>query len=222
VSFSLGQGEILGLAGLQGSGRAALVRALFGAPPAARGEIRVDGAPVRIAGPRDAMRAGIGLVPEDRKTVGLFDDMDVKLNVCMAGLPSHSRRGLLDAASLRRVAGRMRDELSIKMASVDAPVRSLSGGNQQKVLMARWLAIRPRILLLLEPTRGVDVGAKQEIVDLVLGLAAEGFACLVSSSELDELLQLSTRVLVMNRGRVAGELEGAAATKDQVILAATT
>jgi ABC-type sugar transport system ATPase subunit len=222
VSFAVAPGEVLGLAGLQGSGRAAVVRAIFGAPPAARGEVRIDGAPVRIASPRDAMAAGIGLVPEDRKTLGLFDDLDVKLNVGMAGLPSFSRGGLLDAARLRAEAGRMRDELSIKAASVDAPVRSLSGGNQQKVLISRWLAIRPRILLLLEPTRGVDVGAKQEIVELVLGLAAEGCACVVSSSELDELLQLSTRLLVMNRGRSVGTLAGAEATKDRVILAATT
>ena len=161
-------------------------------------------------------------MPEDRKTLGLFDDMDVKTNICMAGLSGWSRSGFLRLGNLRRVAGRMRDDLSIKAASVDAPVRSLSGGNQQKVLISRWLALRPRVLLLLEPTRGVDVGAKQEIVELVLGLAREGCACVVSSSELEELLQLSTRVLIMNRGRVARELDGAAATKDAVILAATT
>lgn len=222
VSFMLGRGEILGVAGLQGSGRAAVVRSLFGAPPAARGEIRVDGVPVRIGRPQDAIRAGIGLVPEDRQTLGLFDDMDVKSNICMAGLNGLSRRGFLDVAGLRRVAGKMRDELSIKVESVDAPVRSLSGGNQQKVLISRWLALHPRVLLLLEPTRGVDVGSKQEIVDLVLALAAEGCSCVVASTELDELLEVSTRILVMNRGRVAGELDGSTATKDQVILAATT
>ena len=222
VSFRVQPGEILGLAGLQGSGRAALVKSLFGAPPAARGEIRVDGTAAAIGRPQDAIRAGIALVPEDRKTLGLFDDMDVKTNICMAGLSGWSPGGFLRLGTLRRVAGRMRDDLSIKAASVDAPVRSLSGGNQQKVLISRWLALRPRILLLLEPTRGVDVGAKQEIVELVLGLAREGCACVVSSSELEELLQLSTRVLVMNRGRVARELDGAAATKDAVILAATT
>jgi ABC-type sugar transport system ATPase subunit len=222
VSFALGKGEILGLAGLQGSGRSAIVRSLFGAPPAARGEIVLDGVPTRIARPQDAIRSGIGFVPEDRKTFGLFDDMDVKSNVCMAGLDGFSRRGLLDLAALRRVAGKMRDELSIKVENVDAPVRSLSGGNQQKVLISRWLALHPRVLLLLEPTRGVDVGAKQEIVGLVLALATEGCACVVSSSELDELLEVSTRILVMNRGRVAGELDGSSATKDQVILAATT
>jgi ABC-type sugar transport system ATPase subunit len=222
VSFTVGKGEILGLAGLQGSGRSAVVRALFGAPPAARGEIRVDGLPVAVRRPMDAIRAGIGLVPEDRKTLGLFDDMDVKANVGMASLDRLSRGGLLDLAGLRRMASTMRDDLSIKAASVDAPVRSLSGGNQQKVLIARWLALRPRVLLLLEPTRGVDVGSKQEIVDLLLALAADGCALVVASSELDELLEVSTRILVMNRGRVAGDLVGSAATKDQVILAATT
>jgi ABC-type sugar transport system ATPase subunit len=168
------------------------------------------------------MRAGIGLVPEDRGTLGIFDDQDVKTNVCVAELRALGRGGLLSPARLRREAARMRDALSIKAASVDAPVRSLSGGNQQKVLISRWLALRPRILLLLEPTRGVDVGSKQEILDLVLGLAREGCSCVVSSSELDELLLLSTRVLVMSRGRVAREIDGASATKDQVILAATT
>lgn len=222
VGFRLRPGEILGLAGLQGSGRSAVVRTLFGAPPASAGEIRVDGRPARIRSPGDAIAAGIGFVPEDRKALGLFDDLDVKLNVCMAGLDGLSRRGFLDARRLREVAGRMRDDLSIKMAGVDAPVRSLSGGNQQKVLISRWLALSPRILLMSEPTRGVDVGSKQEIVDLIRGLASRGCTCVVSSSELDELVELSDRILVMNRGRVAQVLEAAEATKDRIILAATT
>ena len=222
VSFAVRPGEIVGLAGLQGSGRAALVRSLFGAPPAARGEVLVDGAKVALSRPGDAMRAGIGLVPEDRATLGIFDDQDVKTNVCVAGLRALARGGLLSPDRLRREAARMRDELSIKAASVDAPVRSLSGGNQQKVLISRWLSLRPRILLLLEPTRGVDVGAKAEIVALVRGLADEGCACVVSGSELDELLELSTRVLVMKRGRVVRELDAASASKDEVVLAATS
>jgi ABC-type sugar transport system ATPase subunit len=222
VSFQLQPGEILGLAGLQGSGRAALVRSLFGAPPPSTGQVLVEGRPVALGGPRDAMAAGIGYVPEDRKTLGLFDDLDVKANVGMASLDALGRGGFLDRAGLRRMASQMRDRLSIKVSSVDAPLRSLSGGNQQKVLIARWLALRPRILLMSEPTRGVDVGAKREIVDLIQGLAAEGCAVVVSASELDELLELSSRVLVMSRGRVARELRGGEATKDRIILAATT
>jgi ribose transport system ATP-binding protein len=223
VSFRLRPGEILGVAGLQGSGRSAVVRSLFGAPAATEGAIRVDGRPMRIRFPADAIAAGIGFVPEDRKTLGLFDDLDVKLNVCMAGLSGLSRRGgFLDTGRLREVTGRMRDDLSIKMAGVDAPVRSLSGGNQQKVLISRWLALRPRILLMSEPTRGVDVGSKQEIVDLIRALAAQGCSCVISSSELDELVDLADRILVMNRGRVARILEAGEATKDRIILAATT
>jgi ABC-type sugar transport system ATPase subunit len=222
VSFRLRRGEILGVAGLQGSGRAALVRSLFGAPPAAGGAIRIEGQPVVIRRPAQAIAAGIGFVPEDRKTLGLFDELDVKLNVCMAGLDGLARHGWIDRGRLRQVAGRMRDGLHIKASSVDAPVRALSGGNQQKVLISRWLALRPRILVLNEPTRGVDVGAKREIVDLVVALAAEGCSVVVSSSELEELLQLANRILVMNRGRVVAELEGAAATKDRIILEATS
>jgi ABC-type sugar transport system ATPase subunit len=222
VSFRLGNGEILGVAGLQGSGRSALVRALFGAPPPARGQLCIDGEPVRIDGPVAAMAAGIGFVPEDRKTLGIFDDLDLKLNLCMAGIGRFSRGGWLETRSLRRAAETMRDRLSIKAQSVDAPITSLSGGNQQKVLISRWLALKPRILLLNEPTRGVDVGAKQEITELIRTLADEGITFIISSSELEELLLLSDRILVMCRGRVAREFAAGEAAKEQLILAATT
>ncbi len=222
VSFRLGRGEILGVAGLQGSGRSALVRALFGAPPADAGEILVAGQRVDIRRPADAIRAGLGYIPEDRKGLGLFDDMDVKLNLTIAGIDRFSRAGVVNATELRRIAGAMRDSLSIRMRSVDAPVRSLSGGNQQKVLISRWLALKPRILVMNEPTRGVDVGAKQEISGLILRLAAEGYTFVISSSELEELIRLADRILVFNRGRVAREFSGGEATKDRLILAATT
>jgi rhamnose transport system ATP-binding protein len=221
VSFALRRGEVLGLAGLAGSGRSALARALFGAPPARSGQVLVGGRPRRIERPAAAVAAGIGYIPEDRNALGIFDDLDVKLNLCMAGIDRFSRRGLLDKRSLRRVAGGMRDGLSIRMQSVDAPIRSLSGGNQQKVLISRWLALKPSILVMNEPTRGVDVGAKQEITELVLRLAGEGYTFVISSSELEELLALSDRILVFNRGRVAREFPGSEATKDQLILAAT-
>ena len=222
VSFRLGKGEILGVAGLQGSGRSALVRALFGAPPPARGDLRIEGEAVQIDGPVGAMAAGIGFVPEDRKTLGIFDDLDVKLNLCMAGIDRFSRGGLLHTRRLRSLAATMRDRLSIKMQSLDAPVTSLSGGNQQKVLISRWLALKPRILLLNEPTRGVDVGAKQEITELIRSLADEGITFVISSSELEELLVLSDRILVMHRGRVSREFAAGEVTKEQLILAATT
>ena len=222
VSFTLRRGEVLGLAGLQGSGRSDLARALFGAPPAAAGGILVDGRPRAIRRPLDAMRAGIGYIPEDRKGLGIFDDLDVKLNLAMAGLDRFCPGGWVSGARLRRVAAGMRDSLAIRMQSVDASIRSLSGGNQQKVLISRWLALRPSVLVMNEPTRGVDVGAKQEITDLIRRLAGEGFAFVISSSELEELLLLSDRILVLNRGRISRELSGAEATKEALILAATT
>ncbi|MGA2763464.1 MAG: sugar ABC transporter ATP-binding protein [Spirochaetia bacterium] len=222
VSFSLQRGEILGVAGLQGSGRSGLARALFGAPPLTEGEILLAGKPTRISSPARAVRAGIGYVPEDRKSLGIFDDMDVKMNLCMAGIDRLSRGPFLDRAALRKVSTGMRDRLSIKMAGVDAPMRSLSGGNQQKVLISRWLALKPSLLIMNEPTRGVDVGAKKEIMDLILNLASEGYTFIVSSSELEELILLSDRIIVMNRGRVSRVLEAGEATKDTLILAATS
>ncbi len=221
VSFRLRRGEILGIAGLQGSGRGAVARALFGAPPASSGEIRVDGERRRIRRPLDAVRAGIGYIPEDRQSLGIFDDMDVKLNLCLAGIDRFCPGGVVSPALLRRISEQMGDSLSIRMQSVDASIRSLSGGNQQKVLISRWLALRPSILVMNEPTRGVDVGAKQEITQLIVKLAREGYTFVISSSELEELILLADRILVMNRGRVARELAGAEATKDRLILAAT-
>jgi ribose transport system ATP-binding protein len=222
VSFRVQRGEILGIAGLQGSGRSALARALFGAPPAAEGAILIDGALARIDGPIRAIKAGIGYVPEDRKSLGIFDDMDVMMNLCIAGIDRFSRGGIVDRQDLRRIAGGMRDSLSIRMQNVNAPMRSLSGGNQQKVLISRWLALKPSILIMNEPTRGVDVGAKKEITDLILALSADGYTFIISSSELGELITLSSRILVMNRGRVAKEFEAAEATKEGLVLAATT
>ena len=222
LSFTLARGEILGIAGLQGSGRSAVARALFGAPAATSGEILLEGARVSVRNPVDAMRAGIGYIPEDRKTLGICDDLDVKTNLCLAGIDKFCPKGLLSARELRRIGAGMRDRLSIKMRSLDAPITSLSGGNQQKVMISRWLALRPNILVMNEPTRGVDVGAKQEITELILRLASEGFTFVVSSSELEELIALSDRILVMNRGHVAREFPAAEVSKDQLILAATS
>ena len=222
VSFRVQRGEILGIAGLQGSGRSALARALFGSPPAATGKVLIDGKPTLINGPVQAIMAGIGYVPEDRKSLGIFDDMDVMMNLCIAGIDRFSPHGLINRQGLRRIAKGMRDDLSIKMQNVNSSIRSLSGGNQQKVIISRWLALKPSILIMNEPTRGVDVGAKKEITDLILALSAEGYTFIVSSSELGELIMLCDRILVMNRGRVAKEFEAAKATKDSLILAATT
>ena len=144
-----------------------------------------------------------------------------RLNICLAGIDRFCPRGFLDAGALRRIAAGMRDSLSIKMHSVDSSIRSLSGGNQQKVLISRWLALAPSILVMNEPTRGVDVAAKQEITELILKLAAEGYTFVISSSELEELIQLSDRILVFSRGKVVREFSAAEATKDLLILAAS-
>ena len=222
VSFQLRRGEILGIAGLEGSGRSAVARALFGAPPAESGTIRVDGKDVRITNPGDAMQHGIGYVPEDRKTLGLFDDMDIKHNLGIADVTRFTRWGLMSREKLRRLARGIQQGFHIKMTTPDAPITSLSGGNQQKVLISRWLALGPHVLVMNEPTRGVDVGAKEEICNLILKLADEGYAFVLSSTELEEMLSIADRILVMNRGRVVAEFSRAEATKNKVILAATT
>ena len=206
VSLTPRRGEILGLAGLQGSGRSAVVRALFGSPPAATGEIRIDGRPTPIRRPADAMAAGIGFVPEDRKVLGIFHEADVKVNVCMAGLDRFSRHGFTDPGRFREVARRVGDDLSIKMRSVDAPIRSLSGGNQQKVLISRWLALKPSLLLMSEPTRGVDVGAKHEICEIINEMARNGASVLFVSAEMEELMGVCDRIMVMRGGKIVGDL----------------
>lgn len=222
ISFTLRKGEVLGIAGLEGSGRSSIARALFGAPPAEAGAILVDGKEITINRPTDAMQNGIGYVPEDRKMLGLFDEMDVKHNLGIAGVNRFTRWGFMVKQKLRETANDMKQRLSIKMTDVDAPITSLSGGNQQKVLISRWLAMRPHVLIMNEPTRGVDVGAKEEICNLILKLADEGYAFVLSSTELEEMLSISDRILVMNRGRVVAEFSKKEATKDKVILAATT
>lgn len=168
------------------------------------------------------MQHGIGYVPEDRKTLGLFDAMDVKYNLGIAEIDRFTRWGFMIRDKLRTLANDMKQELDIRMTDADSSITSLSGGNQQKVLISRWLALQPHVLIMNEPTRGVDIGAKEEICDLILQLADEGFSFVLSSTELEEMLSLSDRILVMNRGRVVAELSKEDATKNKVILAATT
>ncbi len=222
VNFELGKGEILGIAGLQGSGRVALVKSLFGSPGPDAGKVSKGGSEVHLRNPTKAIKAGIGFIPEDRRGFGLFGQMDVKTNICIAGIDGFSKHGIQDPARLRRVCDESARTLPIKAQSWDSSIRSLSGGNQQKVLISRWLALRPDILLMIEPTRGVDVGAKKEIADKILDLSEEGYSFIISSTELDELLYLSDRVLVMNRGRVREVLSRDEATKERIIFAATT
>jgi rhamnose transport system ATP-binding protein len=207
----------VGLAGLVGAGRTELARTVFGLTPADRGEIRIGGQAAVIATPEDARRHGIAYVPEDRRRFGVVGEMSVAANASLAVLRDLSRYGLVDRRAEEALASSFVTRLGIKTASVHAPVFTLSGGNQQKVSLARGLATRPRILMLDEPTQGIDVGAKAEVHRLVLELAAEGLAVLVISSDLPEVLALSDRIVVMRGGRAVGELERAAFTPDAVM-----
>jgi rhamnose transport system ATP-binding protein len=217
VSFDVRAGEILGLAGLVGAGRTELARVLFGLTPADSGTIEIGGEPVTIASPADAIRHGIAYVPEDRRHHGVILDMSVASNATLATLDSVSSRGLLDFRRERDVAADLVRRLGIKTATIDNPVGNLSGGNQQKVALARWLASDPRVLILDEPTQGVDVGAKAEIHRLMGELAGRGIAIVMISSELPEILGMSDRIVVMHGGTVAGTLERAGATQESIL-----
>ena len=208
---------MLGVAGLVGSGRTELAETLFGLAPADQGEILVHGQPVRIESPSQAIRLGIGYVPEDRRQHGVVLEMPVAANVTLASLGAVSSRGLIDRAAERRSAEAYAARLGIKTPSVATDVGTLSGGNQQKVALARWLSTAPDILILDEPTQGVDVGAKAEIHALVQELAERGLAIIMISSELPEILGMSDRVAVMHGGTVSGILSRAEATQDRII-----
>ena len=217
VSFTVRAGEVLGVAGLVGAGRSEVARALFGLDPAATGNISVRGRPVRLRTARDAMRLGIGLVPEDRKRQGLVLSMSALSNTTLAILRMLSRFTFIRHGAERAVGGSYFERLRVRAPAPQAIVAGLSGGNQQKVVLAKWLAARCSILILDEPTRGVDVGAKAEIHALIDELASSGNAIILISSELPEILNLSTRIIVLREGRVAGELPRARATQDALM-----
>jgi ribose transport system ATP-binding protein len=214
-------GEIVGVAGLIGAGRSELARMVFGAQPSTAGEVAVDGEVRRISSPSDAMRAGIALVPESRKDQGLFLHLSVRDNIGMSTLRRTSRAGVLDRAGLRDTARAHVDRLGIRVASIDQPVGELSGGNQQKVLLAKWLETDPAVLILDEPTRGVDIGAKAEIYHLMDDVASRGVAVLFISSELPEVLGMSDRAYVMREGRIVADLARGELTEEGVMRHAT-
>jgi ABC-type sugar transport system ATPase subunit len=213
VSFSLRRGEILGISGLVGSGRSEVLESVFACDPRDSGEVFLDGARVEIRSPRDAIALGIGLVPEDRKLKGLLLGMAVRSNVSIASLGKVSRLGFLDFAAERTGVAAYVKQLSIKVADDTQQVLRLSGGNQQKVVLSKWFAIRPRVLLVDEPTRGVDVGAKKEIYTLLRDLTRQGVSVVMVSSELPEILGMSDRILVMHQGAVKGEVPAGEATQ---------
>jgi ribose transport system ATP-binding protein len=221
ISFTLRKGEVVGLGGLVGAGRTEVARAIFGADPVDAGEILLDGRPVQIHSPRDAIRLGIGLVPEDRKLLGLVLGMAVRENVTLANLEAVAPGGFIRPRREREAAEKYIRDLQIRTPSGEQTVRNLSGGNQQKVVLAKWLFTDSRLLIFDEPTRGIDVGSKVEIYQLMNALTAQGVGILMISSELPELLGMSDRILVMHEGRLAGELPRAEATQERVMHLAT-
>lgn len=221
ISFEVRQGEILGLAGLVGAGRTETARAIFGADPIDGGTIEVFGKPVRIRSPQDAIHYGIGLVTEDRKQQGLVLGMAVRENNTLAHLDALATLGFIRMREERQVAEKFRSNLGIKTPSIEQVTQNLSGGNQQKVVLAKWLFTGSKVLIFDEPTRGIDVGAKSEIYKLMNELAAQGVAILMISSELPEVLGMSDRILVMHEGRIMGELSRAEATQEKIMHLAT-
>ncbi len=219
VSFDIRRGEIVGLAGLVGSGRTEIARALFGADPAS-GTILMNGRPVRSRSPKGRIRDGMALLPESRKDQGLVMARPVNENVSMAHMGAVATGGVLRRERERGVVGEMMRRVDARAASQTMPIRALSGGNQQKVSLAKWLVKTPHLLIADEPTRGVDVGAKRAIYELIHGFAADGMAVLLISSELEEVIGLSHRVFVVRRGRLTLEIDGADANEDNVMRAA--
>ena len=217
ISFTLHRGEILGIAGLVGAGRTELAEAIFGSDPSDTGEIRINGSPAVIRSTRAGKRYSIGMVTEDRKETGLVLPMDVVQNITITDLDKVSSKKLLNRKSEREYAQKYVDELKIKTPSLNQTMNNLSGGNQQKVALAKWLYTNSDILILDEPTRGIDVGAKYDIYCLMNNLTAQGKALIMISSELPEVLGMSDRVLVMHEGRLRGELTGADMTAENVM-----
>ena len=221
VSFQVRAGEIVGLAGLVGAGRTEVLLSLFGVTPALGGTIRVAGQNVSPASPQEAIAAGLALVPEDRKQQGIVLAMPVRENLSLASLRRDQRHGFLNQTRELALSAEMTGAMRIKTPNDRQIVQFLSGGNQQKVVLGKWLAIQPRVLFLDEPTRGIDVGAKQEIYKLMEDLARRGVAILFASSEMEEILGMSDRVLVMHEGRVTGELARAQLSEEAVMQLAT-
>jgi ribose transport system ATP-binding protein len=222
LSFSIRAGEIVGIAGLVGAGRTEMLRTLFGIDAALGGEVRIAGRVVSLNSSRDAINAGVVLVPEDRKTEGLVIEMPVRANISLASLRRDRVLGVFrNAAAERRHAAEMIGKLNIRLPSAAQIVRLLSGGNQQKVVLGKWLSMSPRVLLLDEPTRGIDVGAKHEIYRLMESLAEAGVAVVFVSSEMEEILGMADRALVMYEGRITGELSREQLSEEAVMQLAT-
>jgi ABC-type sugar transport system ATPase subunit len=217
INFQLRRGEILGFAGMVGAGRTEMVRALFGIDKKDSGNIYMYGKEVQIGSPRDGLKAGLGLVPEDRQLQGLILIMAIKENITLPGLNRLSRWGIINRSDEREIAEHYVDKLMIQTPGIDQPVMGLSGGNQQKVVLAKWLALEPRVLILDEPTRGVDVGAKTDVHALMSEIAGQGIGIIMISSEMPEVLGMSDRIMVMSEGRITGEFARGEATQEKIM-----
>jgi rhamnose transport system ATP-binding protein len=221
VSFSVRAGEIVGFAGLVGAGRTEVARVLFGIDQRDSGEIRLGGTPVSFASPSAAMQAGIAYLPEDRHQEGLVLDFTIAQNVTLPILPRLFPRLLIRQSTERKVAREHTRQLNVRMTGVDQLVGALSGGNQQKVVLAKWLASGPKVLILDEPTRGIDIGAKVEVHRIISELAASGLGIILISSDLPEVLAMSDRIIVLHEGRITAEIPRERATEERVMFAAT-
>ena len=221
VDLKLYSGEILGIAGLAGAGRTALAETIFGVRPSVKGRVKVNSTLVKINSPSEAIRLGMGLVPEDRKQQGLFLNMAVRENIVLSALEKLTKWSFINFSKADKLADEFVKKLDIRTPSLRQIIRNLSGGNQQKVVIARWLTLNPRILILDEPTRGIDVGTKAEIHALMDELAQSGVGVLMISSDLPEVLGVSDRILVMREGRLVGEFNRDQATQDNIMHAAT-
>jgi ribose transport system ATP-binding protein len=217
INFSLHKGEVLGIAGLLGAGRTELARAIFGLDKISSGSIYVNGVAQKMSSPRSAIKSGIGFLTEDRKSQGLVLPLSVERNLCLSSVDRFSRGGIMNTRQERQEAGRYVEELRIKTPSLDQKVVFLSGGNQQKVVLSKWLCSQAQVFIFDEPTRGVDVGAKAEIYQLMNRLTASGVAILMISSELLEVMGMSDRVMVMRGGRIAGEFSAGESTQERIL-----
>jgi len=217
VSFDVREGEIVGLAGLVGAGRSEVVRAIFGVDDRLGGEVTLGGQPLPGGSPGKTIARGLYLAPEDRRREGLVTSMNVRENVTLPALDGYAKLGLIEGGREAAISNTMRERLRIKAPTVESTVRGLSGGNQQKVVLAKWLAMQPKCLIFDEPTRGIDIGARSEIYDLMRSLADGGVAILMVSSDMEEVLAMSDRVLVMQEGRLAGELTRDQASEEAVM-----
>ena len=217
INLQLRSGEVLGVAGLVGAGQVTLAQVLFGVERADSGEILVNGQPVNFRSPQDAIKAGLAYVPEDRKGLGLVLMLPVKTNLLLASLNRLTRLGVIQRTRAQQIVTQWMERLNVRASSPNQTIENLSGGNQQKVVLAKWLSLEPRILILNEPTRGIDVGAKTEVHHLIRDIAAQGVAILMISSELPEVMAVSDRIIVMRKGAISGEIAASEATETALL-----